>query len=437
MVSVESLVPKHHLLRKINRVMEFDFIYELVVEKYCMDNGRPAVDPIVLIKMVFIQHLFGIRSLRQTAKEVEVNIAYRWFLGYDFTDKIPHFSTLSYNFLHKFTPDIFEEIFAHILEQAIQRGFIKAETIFIDATHIKANANKNKKHKETAKVGARIYDAQLRKEINADRQSKGKKPLKDIDDADNANITSGTTREVTISNVDPDSGIFRKGEHKVEFAYTTHTACDKNGFILGTVTTAGNIHDSKVFDAIYDKVTEKFPEVETITVDAAYKTPWICKKILDDKRNPSMPYKRPMSKKGFFKSYEYVYDEYYDCVICPNNQVLKYATTDRNGYRQYKSNPQICRSCPHLKKCTHSLNHQKVAIKHIWQDYIERVEDFRHSPKGKETYSLRSQTIERVFADAKEKHAMRYTPYRGIKRVSSWVTLKFACMNLKKMASWA
>lgn len=216
--------------------MEFDFIYELVVEKYCMDNGRPAVDPIVLIKMVFIQHLFGIRSLRQTAKEVEVNIAYRWFLGYDFTDKIPHFSTLSYNFLHKFTPDIFEEIFTHILEQAIQRGFIKAETIFIDATHIKANANKNKKHKETAKVGARIYDAQLRKEINVDRQSKGKKPLKDIDDADNDNITSGTTREVTISNVDPDSGIFRKGEHKVEFAYTTHTACDKNGFILGTVT---------------------------------------------------------------------------------------------------------------------------------------------------------------------------------------------------------
>jgi len=63
--------------------------------------------------------------------------------------------------------------------------------------------------------------------------------------------------------------------------------------------------------------------MQTVTADAAYKTPWICKKIIDDKRNPSMPYKRPMSKKGFFKPYEYVYDEHYECVICPNNQILK------------------------------------------------------------------------------------------------------------------
>ena len=437
LVSVESLVPKNHLLRKINKVMDFDFIYRLVEEKYSKDIGRPSIDPKVLVKMVLIQHLFGIKSLRQTTKEVEVNIAYRWFLGYDFTDKIPHFSTLSYNFLHKFTPEIFEEIFTHILEEAIRRDFIKAETIFIDATHIKANANKHKRHKEAAKVGARIYDAQLRQEIDEDRKARGKKPLKDIDDDDDKNSPSGGTKEITVSNTDPDSGIFRKGEHKVEFAYTTSTACDKNGFVLGNVTTAGNIHDSKVFDEIYDKVTDRFRGIENVTVDAGYKTPWICKKIIDDNRNPSMPYKRPMNKKEFFKPYEYVYDEHYDCVICPNNQVLKYATTDRNGYRQYKSDPKICSSCPHLKKCTHSLNHQKVVIKHIWQDYIERAEDFRHSYLGKATYALRSQTIERVFADAKEKHSMRYTPYRGIKRVSGWITLKFACMNLKKMALWA
>ena len=435
-ISVDSLVPANHLLRKIDKVMDFSFIYELVEDKYCSDNGRPAVDPVVLIKMIFIQHLFGIRSLRQTAKEVEVNVAYRWFLGFDFTDKVPHFSTLSYNFLHRFTPETFEDIFSHVLEQALKRGFVKPKTIFIDATHVKANANKKKKHKEAAQIGAKVYDAQLREEIEEDRKKNGKKPLRSKDDDDD-NPTSSPTKQVTVSDVDPDSGIFRKGEHKVEFAYTTHTACDRNGFILGTVTTAGNIHDSKVFDEVYDKVTEKFEEVETVTVDAGYKTPWICKKIIDDGRNPSMPYKRPMNKKEFFKPYEYVYDEYYDCVVCPNNHPLKYSTTNRNGYREFKSDQKICANCPHLEKCTHSINHQKVVIKHIWQDYIELAEDFRYSPKGKETYSLRSQTIERVFADAKEKHAMRYTPYRGLQRVSSWITLKFACMNLKKMALWA
>ena len=70
----------------------------------------------------------------------------------------------------------------------------------------------------------------------------------------------------------------------------------------------------------------------------------------------------------------------------------------------------------------------------IWHDYIERAEDVRHSPIGKETYALRSQTTERIFADAKEKHAMRYTPYRGLLAVTAWVRLKFAAMNLKKLA---
>ncbi len=72
--------------------------------------------------------------------------------------------------------------------------------------------------------------------------------------------------------------------------------------------------------------------------------------------------------------------------------------------------------------------------RHVWHDYIERAEDFRHSSLGKKTYALRSQTIERVFADAKEKHAMRYTPYRGLPAVTAWVKLKFAAMNLKKLA---
>ena len=68
------------------------------------------------------------------------------------------------------------------------------------------------------------------------------------------------------------------------------------------------------------------------------------------------------------------------------------------------------------------------------EEYLERAEDIRHSPLGKATYALRSQTIERVFADAKEKHAMRYTPYRGLAAVTTWVKLKFAAMNLKKLA---
>ena len=390
----------------------------------------------VLIKMALIQHLYEIKSLRQTVQEVDMNIAYRWFIGYDIDTAIPHFATLSYAFATRFPSDIFEKIFAWILEAAVAKGFVKAETVFIDATHIKANANRNKKRKELAKATARVYEARLRKEVNADRLKHEKKPLKDKEDDDTPASSGG--KMITKSTTDSECGLFRKGEHKVEFAYTAHVACDEHNFVLAFEVTPGNVHDSKVFDAIYDRVTKQYPEeIETVAVDAAYKTPWICKKVIDDGRNIATAYKRPMSGKGFFRSYEYVYDEYYNCVICPQNQVLSYATTTRDGYRTFKSDSAVCRRCPALQNCTHSRNHQKIVQKYIWDDYIEIAEDYRHSDRGRETYAKRGQTIERVFADAKEKHGMRYTLMKGINRVTNCLKLKFAAMNLKKMAMWA
>ena len=82
MVWLEDLVPKDHLLRKIDAAVDFDKLYEMVEDLYSEDNGRPSIDPVVLVKMVLIQHLYGLPSLRRTASEVEVNMAYRWFLGY-------------------------------------------------------------------------------------------------------------------------------------------------------------------------------------------------------------------------------------------------------------------------------------------------------------------------------------------------------------------
>ena len=427
-VSLNDLVPKFHLLRKIEKSIDWKKIYPIVEGKYSK-IGRPSVDPVVLVKMVMLQHIYGIRSLRQTVAEIEVNVAYRWFIGYGLTERIPHFSTVSYNFLHRFDSEMFEEIFTLVLNEGIDSGYVKPEVIFVDSTHIKANANRKKQMKVHVPAAVKTYEDQLHKEINEDREDHDKKPLKEKEEKEE-------NEEKTVSTTDPESGLFHKGEHQKCFAYEAQTACDKNNFVLDVTVVPGNVHDSVSFDGLYDKVTERFPEIKVVTADAGYKTPWICKKIIDDGRIPSMPYKRPQTKEGFFKKYEYVYDEYYDCYLCPNNKVLKYTTTNREGYREYKSNPHDCAKCEKIKQCTESKNKQKVVTRHIWENYIEMAEDIRHSALGKETYSKRSQTIERVFADAKEKHAMRYTPYRGLNQVTNWVRLKFAAMNLKKMAMW-
>ena len=92
--------------------------------------------------------------------------------------------------------------------------------------------------------------------------------------------------------------------------------------------------------------------------------------LIDDGTAPLFPYKRPMTKDGFFKKYEYVYDEFYDCYICPSNQILTYSTTNRDEYREYKSDPRVCASYPYLSKCTESMSHVKVVTRHIWEPYM-------------------------------------------------------------------
>jgi transposase len=432
-VDIDQIVPKDHLVRKIERVMDYEWLYKRLAPYYCPDNGRPGADPVVLIKMVLLQHLFGISSLRQTWREIEVNTAYRWFLGYNLLDSIPHFATVSYAFCKRFPTELSEEIFSHILNKAINNRMVDPSVVFIDGTQIKASANKKKSQKEQVARTAKAYDEQLRQEVNADRESHGKKPFEDDDD--DGSDGSGTV-EKTVSTTDPDCGIFRKGEHKVEFAYEAHTACDKHGFVLDVEVTAGNVHDSLAFDPVYDRIRNQF-DIKVIAADSAYKTPWITKRIIDDGKIPSMPYTRsPGIKAGFYRPWEYRYDLVTDSYVCPMGQTLKYSTTDRNGKRIFRSQSKICKNCTGRCCCTANAKCQKSVERHIWQEYIELTDQIRKTDLGKETYAMRSQTIERVFADAKEKHSMRYTHYRGLPKVTQWVRLKYAAMNLKKLAIW-
>ncbi|EFV76910.1 hypothetical protein HMPREF1013_02776, partial [Bacillus sp. 2_A_57_CT2] len=124
MVALDELVPADHLVRKIEAAINFSFIYDLVKDKYS-EKGRPSIDPVILIKLTFIQYTFGIRSMRQTIEELKTNMAYRWFLGYGFHDKVPHFSTFGKNYERRFKDtDLFEQIFYRILKTAAEKNLI-------------------------------------------------------------------------------------------------------------------------------------------------------------------------------------------------------------------------------------------------------------------------------------------------------------------------
>ena len=262
------------------------------------------------------------------------------------------------------------------------------------------------------------------------------KKVKSNDDDENGGNSGGGTVEKTVSKTDPDCGMFVKGSHERQFAYEAHTACDKHGFVLGVEVTAGNVSDNVAWDAIYDQVTTKFPEAKFITMDAGYKTPWIAKKVLEDSRIPILPYTRYKGKKDRFRPWDFTYDEVNDSFICPRGHELRHTTTSKDGKRTYRSSTKICKECPCRTVCGANEKGQRTLTTHIWQEFLDLVEQLRKTERGKEIYAMRKETIERVFADAKEKHAMRYTHHRGLTRVSAWVRLKYAAMNLKKLAVW-
>ena len=308
---------------------------------------------------------------------------------------IPNYSSWSQNYTRRYKDsDVFDQIFETILNQAIKYNFIDMETVFGDGTHQKANANKNKHKDVEIKIAKKVYEDKLLEEINNDRIEHGKKPIETVikkeimfDENTGEVIENIDTKHIKESLTDPESGCYHKGEKEKCFAYTHQTFCDKNGFVIANVTTPGNTHDSVAFFSAYNILNEKYSDkIKNVCLDAGYVNPQICREIIINNQIPLMPYKRPMTGKGLFKKHEFVYDEHFDCYICPNNEILKYSTTDRKGYRQYKSDSEKCKNCQFKDNCTKSKNNQKVIIRHVWENYKEQMNENRYTKLWKEKY---------------------------------------------------
>ena len=105
-VDMESLMPENHLLRKIDGMVSFGFIYELLAPYYSA-TGRPSVDPASMLKMLLVGYLYGIKSERRLVEEIRLNIAYRWFCGFELDDAIPDHSTFSKTRTRKWQQAVF------------------------------------------------------------------------------------------------------------------------------------------------------------------------------------------------------------------------------------------------------------------------------------------------------------------------------------------
>ena len=413
MTTMEELVPEDSLFRKIDKYIDFTFIYDEVKDLYCKDNGRPSIDPVVLFKIVFIQALDGIKSMRQTCKKIKVDAEYRWFLGIPFGQDTPHFSTFGKNYERRFKDsDIFEKIFINIVNQAIKYKLIDGSIFYTDSTHKKANANKNK-YDDCIVQNTKQRRKWLEDEINEERIKQGKKPFEYKDEIEEKHIKVSTT--------DKESGYYHRDNKEKGFMYLDHrTVDDKCNIIVDCYITKGNVHDSEPFIKRAEYIKETFGfKIKKYAVDSGYLTLDIKKYFIDNnifgvfgRRRYGTPESRQEKRK-----YEYVkeLDVYYEK---DTGEVLEYkGNIDRNGYKKYENTDKT-----------------KIQRRHIHEDWNDIFRENRLSTEGKELYQKRKEHVERSFADSKQNHGYRYAMHKGIQKNQNYTWLICAAQNMKNIS---
>jgi len=332
-------------------------------------------------------------------REVEVNVAYRWFLGLKLRDKVPDASTLSQNRRRRFAEStIYQEIFDEIVLLAVNKGLASGSVLYTDSTHLKANANKNKFDLEQVAVKPQAYLAALEAAVTEDRAEHGKKPLKPSE-------PEPETREIKVSRTDKDSGyMVRDGKPKGFFYLDRRTVDGRHAIIADTHVTPANVHDSVPYLGRLDRQRERFGfAIRAVGVDAGYAAAAIAQGLEERNIYGVIGYRTPNHRDGYFYKREYRYDEMLD------------APTVR-------------------QRCTQSNNATKVLTRHVWEASRERIDQHRLNRVGKRIYKRRKETVERSFADAKQLHGHRYARMRGLTRVQQQCLLAATAQNIKKIA---
>jgi transposase len=432
LTSIELMVPANHLLRLINEHVDFSFIYEKARPYYSETKGRPALDPVVLFKMMLIGYLYGIRSERQLEQEIIPHAAYRWFLGLGLSDPVPDHSTISWNRTNRFKgTNVFQEIFDEVVHVAIHHRMVAGRVLVTDSTHIQANANKNRYTMQMVTETPLEYLSELEQAVNEDRESHGKKPLAPAGEEPNE-------KNRKVSSTDPESGfMMRKGKPE-GFFYLDHRTVDhKFNIITDVFVTPGNVNDSTVYVERLKRQIKTFgfaTTLEAVALDSGYMTPYICKQTLDMNLFTVIAERSAPIAEGVLPKQHFTYDEERDLYICPNGETLTYVTTNRSGYKEYRSDPSTCKVCALQDQCTSRIDKQRTIQRHVWEAYKEQVVRNRQSETGETVYRLRCQTIERSFADAKELHGLRRCRFRGRYKTQEQVLMTAIAQNLKKIA---
>lgn len=372
-VRLEALVPQDHILRAIDRWIDFSCIEEKTRELYSR-TGRPSVDPEVLIRMLVVGYLYGITSERRLCEEVQLNLAYRWFCGLRLEDRVPDHSTFSKNRYGRFGKSgLFRSLFEQIVKQAVAHGLVKGKHLTVDATTVQANASLGSLEPIVVSMSPAVY---LR-EVNAQNPVEAEEV--EGEGTPSPKLSNATHR----SRTDPDARLLSKPFQKTQLAYSDNVLMDNASRVIVDVEVPEpSLHqEGQIAGQMLER--SRFVtgiEPETVAGDKAYGYGAAVHRICEAGVMPhvAQPVQGQWNAQGIFGKKDFRYDAPNDELICPAGKRLHKRTEHaRNRQSEYAARLADCRSCALKAQCTRTR--YRVAHRHWDQDYLDRAQAARQT----------------------------------------------------------
>jgi transposase len=425
---LDEVVPDDHLVRQINSVLDLSWV-RAELASYYSSTGRPSIDPVLMIRMLIVGYIFAIRSERQICREVQVNLAYRWFCGLGLEDSIPDHSVFSRARNERFREsEVFRRVFEHVVVSCITAGLVGGEGFAVDASLIEADANRQRS------IPGKDWD----RERDPDRASRAvKEYLATLDDA-----AFGAASEVVpkfISRSDPAAQWTGALKGPAFFAYANNYLIDvKVGIIVDVEATRairqGEVEAAKI---MIDRTEERFGlRPERLAGDTAYgagaNLDWL---VNDAKIAPHIPViDKSKREDGTFSREDFKFDKERNVYICPAGKVLtttgKLATDGETLY--YRPRVRDCRGCPLKPQCC-----PKAPVRRIPRSIYEPARDVARALAKTEAFeqSRRDRKrIEMLFAHLKRILRLDRLRLRGPSGAQFEFTLAAIAQNLRRLA---
>jgi transposase len=386
---LESLIPQDHPLRRLNRVLDLSFVHEEVRDRYCQDNGRPSIDPEVIIRLFLIQALVGIVHVRELMREVQVNLAYRWFIGYRLDEPLPDHSTLS-KALDRFGDEIFNKVFERSIAQCKSSGLIEGRVLHLDATTIRADIDRSR-----------------------------------VGQPDSS---------------DPDARYGKFPGSRKEPGYKQQTVVDgQSRVVVGLSVEPANRHEQKGAMAVVDEAVKRLDQPpEAVCADSAYASGQnraaMGERGIRLVSPPQKPLRAPSDHR--FTIDDFTYDQQQDRYICPGGAILHYVGPVKGhpDKQRYIASTKDCRTCTHKAQCTRAARRQiKVSI---YREAFLRLHADSQTASFRQLYRTRAPAVEGIFAEAKQWHGLRRAWRRGLTKMRVQCLLIAAVINFKRLITF-